>query len=53
MEGRIGAITPGAFADIVAVDGNPLENLDLLTGQGSHMPLIMKGGVAVKEVGSF
>jgi imidazolonepropionase-like amidohydrolase len=49
MEGRIGTIAPGAFADIIAVDGNPLEDLDLLTGQGAHMPLIMKGGVAVKK----
>lgn len=53
MEGRIGTIAPGAFADIVAVDGNPLENLDLLTRQGAHMPLIMKGGEAVKKAASL
>ncbi len=53
MEGRIGSIVPGAFADIVAVDGNPLENLDLLTGQGAHMPLILKGGEAVKKAASL
>ncbi|SDE13726.1 Imidazolonepropionase [Salipiger thiooxidans] len=49
MEGQIGAITPGAFADVIAVEGNPLEDLSLLTGQGAHMPLIMKDGVAVKK----
>ncbi|UIJ73420.1 amidohydrolase family protein [Aurantimonas sp. HBX-1] len=53
MEGRIGTIAPGAFADIIAVDGNPLEDLDLLTKQGAHMPLIMKGGVAVKKAESL
>lgn len=48
MEGQIGALLEGAFADLIAVDGNPLENLDLLTEQGAQMPLIMKEGVAVK-----
>lgn len=53
MEGQIGTIAPGAFADVVAVDGNPLENLDLLTGQGAHMPLIMKDGIAIKKAASL
>lgn len=53
MEGQIGTIAPGAFADIVAVDGNPLENLDLLTGQGAHMPLIIKDGIAIKKAASL
>jgi imidazolonepropionase-like amidohydrolase len=48
MEGQIGVVAPGAFADLVAVDGDPLSDLSLLTGQGRHMPLIMQGGVAVK-----
>lgn len=45
----VGAIAPGAFADLLFVDGNPLDDLALLTEQGAHMPLIMKGGVAVKR----
>ncbi len=49
MEGEIGALVPGAFADLIAVEGNPLNNLDLLTGQGAHMPLIMQNGIAVKR----
>ncbi|WP_288942311.1 amidohydrolase family protein [uncultured Roseovarius sp.] len=53
MEGQIGTIAPGAFADLIAVDGNPLENLDLLTGQGAHMPLIMKDGEAIKKAASL
>lgn len=53
MEGKIGCIAPGAFADIIAVDGDPLKNLDLLTHQGAHMPLILKGGEAVKKAASF
>ena len=49
MEGQIGVVAPGAFADLVVVDGDPLEDLSLLTGQGRHMPMIMKGGVLVKS----
>ncbi|WP_019997307.1 metal-dependent hydrolase family protein [Aureimonas ureilytica] len=50
LEGRVGTIAPGAFADIIAVNGNPLDDLALLTGQGRNMPLIMKGGISVKRV---
>jgi imidazolonepropionase-like amidohydrolase len=49
MEGLIGTIAPGAHADLIVVDGNPLKDLSLLTGQGRHMPLIMKGGMACKN----
>lgn len=53
MEGEVGVIASGAHADIIAVDGNPLDNLDLLTGQGAHMPLIMQGGRAIKKAASL
>lgn len=49
MEGQIGCITPGAFADLIVIDGNPLTDISLLTDQGSHMRLIMKGGAMVKD----
>jgi imidazolonepropionase-like amidohydrolase len=49
MEGQIGAVTPGAYADLIVVDGNPLADLSLLTGQGRHMRLIMKDGEIVKD----
>ena len=49
MEGKIGCIRPGAFADLIAVNGNPLKELSLLTGQGRHMPLIVKGGEIIKN----
>jgi len=48
-EGKLGAVTVGAFADLIVVNGDPLEDLSLLTGQGRHMPLIIKGGQIVKE----
>jgi imidazolonepropionase-like amidohydrolase len=49
QEGKLGAITPGAHADLIVVDGDPLRDLSLLTAQGRHMPLIMKGGMFVKR----
>ena len=53
MDGQIGSLVPDAFADLIAVDGNPLDDLDLLTGQGAHMPLIMQNGVAIKQAASL
>lgn len=49
MEGRLGVIAPGAFADLIVVDGNPLEDLTLLGGQGEHLSAIMQNGVFVKR----
>ncbi len=49
MTGQIGCLAPGAFADLIMVDGDPLRDLSLLTGQGRHMPVIMKGGTFVKN----
>ena len=49
MEESIGTVAPGAFADLIVVDGDPLRDLSLLTHQGAHMPLIVKGGEVVKH----
>jgi imidazolonepropionase-like amidohydrolase len=49
MEGKIGTVAPGAFADLIVVDGDPLQDLALLTGQGRHLPAIMLGGRFVKD----
>ena len=50
MEGKIGVVAPGAFADLIVVDGDPLADLSLLTRQGAHIPLIMKNGAFAKRV---
>ncbi|MGE3293365.1 MAG: amidohydrolase family protein [Geminicoccaceae bacterium] len=49
QEGKLGIIQPGAFADLLAIDGNPLEDLGLLTGQGEHMSLIVAAGRVLKD----
>ena len=38
--GELGLIRPGAFADLIAVRGNPLESLDAL----EHVTWVMQGG---------
>ncbi len=48
MEGRIGVVAPGAHADLIVVDGDPLKDLALLTGQGRHLSAIMLDGRFVK-----
>jgi len=42
--GKIGCVKPGAFADLLVIDGNPLENLGVLQEQGKYLAVIMKGG---------
>lgn len=49
MPGKIGVIKPDAYADFIVVDGDPLADLSLLTGQGRHMPVIMKNGEFIKN----
>jgi imidazolonepropionase-like amidohydrolase len=44
MEGKLGVIEPGALADLLVVDGDPLQDLGLLQDQGTHLSLIMKDG---------
>jgi imidazolonepropionase-like amidohydrolase len=44
QESKLGTLRPGAFADLIVVDGDPLKNLGLLLEQGRHLSVIMKGG---------
>ena len=44
-EDRVGAIEPGLYADIIAVDGNPLDDIEEL----EHVDFVMKGGVVYRN----
>jgi len=44
QEGPLGVIKPGAYADIIIVDGNPLEDISLLSDPEKNLKLIMKDG---------
>jgi imidazolonepropionase-like amidohydrolase len=43
--GRVGTLEPGAWADIVAVDGDPLKDITTL----ERVKFVMKGGEVVKN----
>ncbi|MCE8556567.1 amidohydrolase family protein [Ruegeria pomeroyi] len=47
--GDLGVIKEGALADIILVDGNPLENLDLVADADKNFVIIMKDGVIYKN----
>lgn len=46
---ELGVIRAGALADVIVVDGNPLEDLAILTGQGEGIPIVIKDGAILKE----
>lgn len=45
MTGQIGVIAPGAYADIIAVEGDPLKNIDAL----GDVTFVMKDGQVYKS----
>lgn len=49
MAGRLGVVAPGAVADLLVVDGDPLADLGVLDHQGRHIDAIMKAGAFVKN----
>ncbi|WP_254439109.1 metal-dependent hydrolase family protein [Ruegeria arenilitoris] len=49
QDGPLGVIKEGAYADLILVDGNPLENLELVGNPGENFDLIMKDGVVYKN----
>lgn len=49
QEGPLGVVEAGAYADLILVDGNPLEDVTLLGSNGDHIPLVMKDGEIVKN----
>lgn len=40
MQGKIGELSSGAFADVIAVEGDPLEHIEIL----QHVKFVMKDG---------
>jgi imidazolonepropionase-like amidohydrolase len=48
LEGEVGVIAPGAYADLIVVEGDPYRDVRVLQDDGAHMPAIMKSGVFYK-----
>jgi imidazolonepropionase-like amidohydrolase len=49
QDGKLGVIAPGATADLLLVDGNPLQDISVLTGQGERLAMIVQDGRVVRE----
>lgn len=49
QEGELGVIEEGAYADLLIVDGNPLERIDVLGKPEKNLKLIMKDGLIYKN----
>jgi len=47
--GRLGLVQEGALADLLLVDGNPLENIKLIEDPGKNFLVIMKDGTIYKN----
>ena len=47
MQGELGVIAPGAYADVIAVAGNPLSNVEAL----KQVNFVMKDGKVFKQAG--
>ncbi len=44
MEGRLGVVAPGAVADLLVVQGAPLENVAILADHRHAIQMVMKAG---------
>ncbi len=47
--GKLGVVEQGAFADLLLVDGNPLENINLIADPAKNFLVIMKDGKIYKD----
>lgn len=47
QSGKLGCVSTGAIADLLVVNGNPLDDLSVLANQGRKIELVMKEGEIV------
>jgi len=48
-EGELGVVAPGALADLLVIDGNPLDDIRVMTTPEQTLKLIMKQGTIYKN----
>ena len=49
MESKIGVIAPGAYADLLVIEGDPTVDPTVFTHNGENIDVIMKGGEFFKD----
>ncbi len=48
-EAQLGTLVEGSYADIILVDGDPLEGVEILADFDSNIDYVMKDGIAYKN----
>ncbi|HPS89959.1 MAG TPA: amidohydrolase family protein, partial [Methanosarcina vacuolata] len=48
--GKLGVIEESAYADLLLINGNPLEDISILTKPEENLVLIMKDGKIYKNI---
>ncbi|MDH4050461.1 MAG: amidohydrolase family protein [Rubrivivax sp.] len=48
-ERQVGAIVPGAWADLLVVDGDPEASLDMLAAPDAGIRVLVQGGLSIKN----
>jgi imidazolonepropionase-like amidohydrolase len=49
MDGKIGTIAEGAFADFLLYDGDPVQDIDVVVNHKKNLKLIVQGGRVVQN----
>lgn len=49
MPGKVGTVAPGAYADLIVLEKDPLKDISVLAHQGRYMSAIMKNGEFIKN----
>ena len=49
MKDQLGVVAPGALADLIVLDQNPLQDLSLFDAEGTHVRMVIKNGEIMKN----
>ncbi len=49
LTGEVGVVAPGALADLLVIEGNPLDDIRVLTTPEQTLKLVMKDGQVYKN----
>jgi imidazolonepropionase-like amidohydrolase len=48
-EGQLETLAAGAHADVIVLDGDPLEDIGLPADPAAHMPLAIQAGAVARQ----
>jgi imidazolonepropionase-like amidohydrolase len=47
LPGTLGILAPGAMADLIVLDSDPLTDVGVLADIGQHLEMVIQGGVVI------